>query len=574
MRFVCLGLFLLAGSVSGEVVRSVSVEGADVNVQLVTQVGQEYDTVAIDKDIKALWATGRFSDIRVQREERDDGTAVIFNVVESQTQPLHEMRIEPSTFGVQFKLPEGTPINRERAHAAVRRTLEELRAEGFQNASVDYKLTPYIGQQVNLTLTVDPGQRVRVKQLDFNGDVGLNPKDLQRALQALRVRRVTPPIPGIWSGWRLFPAYSPDAVQSDLGRVQSLYLSKGYLDVSLRLEDIKVNHGDANIAVHVDAGPRYSVAMASIDGAAADVTTPGEICPSLFASRREAEKQGVADFTATLDARGIVAATGAEPSDMVPAVDLAVTTEKGPPYHIGRIDFSGRQHFSDLAVRRNMLLAEGDLLDEKLLRQSMMRINQTGFFEPVTERDVHIQSDEDSGIANIDIQLHERKGGAWNLSGPVGPASIGGPLEASIRSRLPAWGSGLFELSTYSAALSLYAFLPPLIPAISLLPKGTVLPILAIQRPYLPGDGWRSGFLIAPQLGFRALGAIYAVTQIQQRLLPKLQGDRGLIPELPVTVETHKGTAMMFCEPAPPRLAVLRTGASFALRFLGVFTGL
>jgi hypothetical protein len=253
---------------------------------------------------------------------------------------------------------------------------------------------------------------------------------------------------------------------------------------------------------------------------------------------------------------------------------LAVATAKGRPYHIGRIDFMGRQHYSDAVIRRNMLLAEGDLLDEKLLRQSLMRINQMGFYDPLTERDVHIQTDEDTGIANINIQLRERKGGSWNLSGPVGPVSIGGPLEASIRSRLPSWGQGIFELSTYSAVLSLYAFLPPLIPAISLLPHGTVLPILALQRPFLPGDGWTSGFLIAPQLGYRAIGAIYAVTQIQQRLLPKLNGDRGLIPELPVSVETQKGEAMMYCEPAPPRLAVLRTGASFALRFLGVFTGL
>ncbi len=568
MRFVCLALILIAGSVSGEVIRSVSVQGTDAHVQLATQVGQEYDTAVIDKDVKSLWATGRFSDIRVDRQEQDGGESVVFKVVETQTQPLHEMRIEPSSFGIQFKLPEGTPMDIARAHEAARRTREELRAEGFQNAAVDYKLTPYLGKQVNLTLTVDPGQRVRVKKLEFTGDVGLDPKDLRGALQALRVRRVFPPIPGIWSGWRLFPAYSPDAVQSDLGRLQSLYLSKGYLDIGLRLEDIKVNHGDATIAVRVEAGPRYSVAAASVDGAAATVTSPGQLCPSLFAARREAEKQGIPDFSATLDARG------SEPSALVPAVDLAVTTQRGPVYHIGRIDFSGRQHYSDAVVRRNMLLAEGDLLDEKLLRKSLMRINQSGFFEPVTERDVHIQSDEDSGIANINIQLHERKGGAWSLSGPIGPVSVGGPLEANIRSRLPAWGSGLLEMSTYSAALSLYAFLPPLIPAISFLPKGTVLPVLALQRPFVPGEGWKSGFLIAPQLGWQAMGAIYGVTQIQQRLLPKLQGDRGLIPELPVTVETQKGQALMYCEPAPPRLAALRMGASFALRFLGVFTGL
>ena len=65
-------------------------------------------------------------------------------------------------------------------------------------------------------------------------------------------------------------------------------------------------------------------------------------------------------------------------------MDLAVTTDKGRSYHIGRIDFSGRQHLaSDAIIRGNMLLAEGDLLDEKLLRKSMMRINQTGYFDPL-----------------------------------------------------------------------------------------------------------------------------------------------------------------------------------------------
>ncbi|MBZ5608377.1 MAG: hypothetical protein LAP38_08970 [Acidobacteriia bacterium] len=131
-----------------------------------------------------------------------------------------------------------------------------------------------------------------------------------------------------------------------------------------------------------------------------------------------------------------------------------------------------------------------------------------------------------------------------------------GPLEASSRSRLPSWGSGLFELSTYSAAVSLYAFVPPLVPVQSLTPTRTLLPVLALQRPFLAGEGWRSGFYIAPQLGWRALGSIYAVTQLQQRLLPAL----------PVTVETVMGEAWMFCEPPAPRW--------MPLRFAGVFTGL
>ena len=538
-------------------------------MNLATQVGHDYDTAAIDKDMKTLWATGRFSDIRVQKEEQADGVGIVFQVTESKTHPLHEMRIEPSTFGVQLKVPEGTPMNEERAYAVARKAREELRANGFQNAEVDFALTPYMDKQVNLKLLVDAGQRIRVKQVDFTGDVGLDPKDLRRAMQALKVRRLTPPIPGIWSGWRLFPAYSPDAVQSDLGRIQSLYLSKGYLDVGLRLDDIHVNHGDANVTVRVESGPQYRVESATIDGVAAKVSSPGDLCPLLFQQRRESEQKGIMDFSASLDARTV------QPDEnAIPAIDLAASIERGPEYHIGRIDFLGLEHYSDSVVRGNMLLSETDLLDEKLLRKSMARINQTGFFEPITERDVHVLTNENTGMANVSITLHERKGGSWRLSGPVGPVSVGGPLEASIKSRLPKWGTGLFEMATYSINLSLYAFLPPIIPALSFLPKGTILPVLSLQRPFIPGNSFTSGLFIAPQLGWQAIGAIYATTQIQQRLLPKLQGDRGLTPDLGVNVITHKGEAMMFCEPPPPPMMALRTGASIALRFLSVLTGL
>ena len=62
-----------------------------------------------------MWSTGRFSDIRVERAEQPDGAAVIFRVIETNTRPLHKIDIEPSTFGLQMALPEGTPIDDARA---------------------------------------------------------------------------------------------------------------------------------------------------------------------------------------------------------------------------------------------------------------------------------------------------------------------------------------------------------------------------------------------------------------------------------------------------------------------------
>jgi hypothetical protein len=101
-----------------------------------------------------------------------------------------------------------------------------------------------------------------------------------------------------------------------------------------------------------------------------------------------------------------------------------------------------------------------------------------------------------------------------------------------------------------------------------------LLPVLALSRPFSPGEGWESGFTIAPELGWKAPALGYSLTQMQQRLLPVLAGESGLVAELPVTVEGPSREGVMFCEPGPPRFGKVRYGAAIALRLLGAFMGI
>ena len=147
------------------VVQSISLVGSNAQVTFRTQVGQPYDAAIIEKDVRQLWSTGKFEDIQVERKDGEQGVAVIFHVVEVQARPLHEFRIEPSTFGLQLKVPEGTPITRLRAHQIAGQAEKELQESGFRDAQVDYKILPFSGKQVDLHLNVQAGERTRVVPL-------------------------------------------------------------------------------------------------------------------------------------------------------------------------------------------------------------------------------------------------------------------------------------------------------------------------------------------------------------------------------------------------------------------------
>ena len=522
-------------------------------------MGQPYNAAMVQEDVRKLWNMGRFEDIRVETATGAEGTAVVFDVEESRRLRLHKLRIEPSLPGLHVALPEGAPLDRRRAQAIALEAQKQLEAEGFDDAHVDYRLAPLPDHRADLVLELHPGKRVRVKQVEFGGDLGVQPAELRSALRALRARRLF--------GWRLLAAYSADAANSDLARLRSFYLSRGYFDATVRIDDTEIHEKEARLRFFVHSGPLYQVRNLTVSGTEEESPSARTLCSSLLAARRDAQRQGVLDFSATVDVQPI--GTG----EAGPSADLAATITTGRPYRVGRIEFAGNHHWSESMLRRNFLLDEGALFDERLLRESIARLNRSMLFEPIDETRVSIHADQSTGIADVRIPLVERKRGAWRLSGPVGTASFAGPLEASISSRLPAWGSGLLSLGTYTASFSLLAFAQPMLPLLAIDPRRKLLPVLALSRPFNPADGWKSGFLIAPALGWRATAFSYPFAQIQQRLLPRLTGETGREPELQVAVHGPAGEGVMFCEPPAPRMLPLRRTAAMMIRFAGAFAG-
>ena len=471
-------------------------------VTLATQVGRPFDARTVEQDVRRLWGTGRFEDVRVTR----DGREIVFEVVESHAPRLRAVRIEPPSHAVHVTARAGAPLTRERVQEIVRQAREQLRAQGYERARVDSSVLPAAVHEADLLLRLDPGRRMRIRGIEFAGDPVLPRRKIRRLLRT-------------GSDW-------------DAARVRTLYVERGYLDARIGVE----RNGE-RLQITVNAGRRYKA--------------PGRgICSCLLAERREAWRQGVVDLSASvrIDRSG----------------QVSTALERGRSYRVGRIEFTGHHHYSDSTLRRAFLLDEGRPFDDALLRASVARLNRAMLFEEIGEQDIAVRTDESAGVADIHIRLTERKRGAWRISGPVGPMSLAGPLEASISARLPRW-------STYTVSIGLLAFGRPLLPLLSIASNRSLLPLATLRRPFLPGEGWRSGFAIAPQLGWRANVLSYAVAQAREHLLPALTSSAE--PVLPVAIDRPAGAAVMMCE-KQPRARLLRRAAAMAVEFTGALASL
>jgi hypothetical protein len=399
-----------------------------MDVKLATQVGHPYDAKAVAEDVRTLWNIGRFSDVRAEAEEDEDGINVIFHVVKEPRYSIHEIRFEPHSFGLTVTVQPGTILTRMEAAQNAAKAHQQLVQKGYADAKVDWHFVPATHGEYDLILKVDAGKQ------------GKRPKE-----------------------------------------------------------------------------PRLPAA-------------PRALCECLFEERREAEYKGILDFDVSLDDNG------------------APLIERGKPYTLGRLTFYGHHHYSDALIRSHFIIDEGDPLDLFRLRQSVVRLNQANLFEPVDEKQVHIATNEKTGVANVTIYLTERKRHSWSFSGPV-------PVAASITGKI---------ISTYGLSFHLMAFSTIL----KLATNKTLLPVFSADRAFTPGEGWKSGLSFAPQLGWRGTAFGYGSTQFQQRLLPKLAGVRA--PDLAVT----SGDKTLMCRYPKPRFYTVRIGTSVALRFATQFSGL
>ncbi len=274
------------------------------------------------------------------------------------------------------------------------------------------------------------------------------------------------------------------------------------------------------------------------------------LCACLLDLRRSAEAQGRLDFSAEVELAG----TGLPPearssSDERRVVDLTARVWVGSAHAVGRIDFAGHSGINDSTLRRAMTIYEREPLDVRQLRRSLARINDIGVFEPLTLADISVARRDDGVTADLTIPLRERKRRWWSVSGPIFPGI--GTLQASVSSRLPPWGRGVFEATTYFVSLNVAGFAKPFL-------------FLTLQRPVVPGQELLSGFAVSPALSPRAMLTHYGRTHLAHRIVPMLDVELNDPLAVPVTSAGPLEAEPIVCVPPKPRLWWLRRGAAAA----------
>jgi hypothetical protein len=447
---------------------------------------------------------------------------------------LNGVKFEPRNEQRPIEIKPGTTIDNKTADGAADRLRRQLIDEGYRDAQVEAALVPAGFRKVNMRVNVKRGPQYRVDEIELTGDPKLEVKKLKRIFRKL--------------------PYSDPAVESALSETRSLYLSRGYFDAEVSLDRVKQKGEKVTLVLDVKPGKQYRMEGGGEFSAR-------DLCACLFSFQRASEKDGAIEYHARLDIDG-------SPED--DTVTVRPVGTQGPPFTVGRIEFRGNHAYGDLTLRRALKLNEGDVFDGNVFRTSVGRLNDLKLFDPVTPQDIEIRSNADTRSADVIFHMKEKPRGRWAFSGPVIPVGVAGAFSGSVTSRLPGWGRGLLEASTYYFSFSMLG-LPGTMSGF--LPFNNTasrwLPLFMLTRPPLPGQRWFSGFTIAPQMGARSMLVGYGMSQAHLGVRTLLRADGVEVPSLMVPVQwssqaRQAKAGALLCEPPKSTWTKVRRIASLA----------
>ena len=376
-------------------------------------------------DHKRLWATGFLSDLSIEAADYTFSNGVIGKLVTYNMEERERVKIvnydgttridradideQLRARGIELRL------NTFLDNGTVRRietVLREMMAEeGYTDAEISHEVVEVAGgpKLVNVTFTIGDGPKVKIRDIEFVGNIAKSDRTLQRRMKDNKT-------PGIFGFILRGGTYKQARFEADADLIQAYYRNEGYVQAQVGQPEIKVLEESADgetrwvqLIIPVTEGERYRVGSFAIDG---NTVVESEALESIFdvtigdwyseKDVREGlvqaqevygaggymEFTGFPDITPSNQADAIVPdALLAPPSGEAPTVDVTMRLQEGQQYLVNRITFVGNTTTRDNVIRREMRLVEGSVFNTEALKYSVRRLNQLGYFEQINEED-------------------------------------------------------------------------------------------------------------------------------------------------------------------------------------------
>lgn len=395
-----------------------SISKQRILAQMRTKVGQLYSNEIVEEDIKALYKTGYVRNVRIFAQPLGDGVKVIVAI---QTQSIvREIeingaeRIKPKRLRKDIKVRLNQAVNEQALEEARQKIIEVYQGKGFNDVSVEFRVDPIDEKRgtARVVFTVTEGVKGAISQIRFEGNAHIS----QAALRKQMKTRGRTLIYFMDKTGRL------DEVQleQDLDTIREYYQNKGFIDVEIKeVRKDRTPKGPMIITIVVLEGPQYHVRKLTVSGYEHSSETRVRAFLKLKEGSVYSPKQLRDDAKAVADAYGsggyVDLVITPEGTPAGPAlIDVHYTIEEGTRSFVNRVNIEGNTRTKDKVIRREVLVAPGDVFNTVRVDTTKKRLENLGYFAKV---ETYPEETDIPGRKDLTILVQEKRTGSLSFGG-------------------------------------------------------------------------------------------------------------------------------------------------------------
>ncbi|MEM6732335.1 MAG: outer membrane protein assembly factor BamA, partial [Myxococcota bacterium] len=438
------------------------VEDQAISRLMKTRAGVEFQETTITEDLRTIWGTGFFRDVRIEREEVPGGYRIVIELTEKPSiRKLEFVGVdelsEDDITGVVDVRPF-TILNIEQVKRNVTKIKDLYVEKGYYLADVTFRIVDVPDNEfaVDVRFDIVENAKVVVKQLTFVGNKNIPSETIKSVLQTREGNEL--------SFLTQSGTYKKEFFQTDLFRVQALYLDDGFVEVRVGEPSATISSDRRFIYLNVpiSEGERYNFGTIGFTGEVALENDEGkeivnEDILDLVVRIKEGEQFGrtklfdnIQKVTDVYRNQGYAYANVTPNSrlnrkDRIVNIDMDI--ERGEIVYFGRIEIVGNTRTRDKVIRREMAIYEGDKYSALGIDATKARIFQLGFFEDVN---ITTQRGAEPDLLDVTVEVKERSTGTFQIG--AGFSSVENFIATAQISQNNFLGNG--QLLSLSAQLS------------------------------------------------------------------------------------------------------------------------
>lgn len=392
-----------------------------------TKVGNALSSSEISEDVRNIFNSGYFKDVRIDAQTRPNG--VILTVVVDEKPSVKEIKfvgfdaISSSSLSDKIQVKKFTILD-ERKITSDLRTIEQMYVEkGYYLARASYTVEVANSSEVVLIYQIIENNPVWVSHVNLLGNGHFGDTELKNNM-ATREKR--------WSSWLTNAgAFKDEFINRDKEFLSYIYRDSGFAEANISTPQSRLDVGrqTVDVSFNIDEGERFQVGSVKVSGDLLEKPTGEKIYSEQELVDKFQMKSGkwfrISQFQTDMRMlTDLYGDHGFAFADILPKtaanrdtkkIDIEFVITKGEKVYFRNIVVEGNAKTRDNVIRRNIKVAEGELFHATRLEKSRAAIERLGYFQ-----EVQIVREPDVRANRMDLRIKVKEKSTGTLSASLG----------------------------------------------------------------------------------------------------------------------------------------------------------